>query len=96
VLANVDELEPGLGLRGLGDLGEERRLLGARDHAGFVLQRFLEAPDLLAAQLGVHLDRPTELERALQRLGVERHGLVAVADLQGAILEGHSQLFCPD
>ncbi len=78
VLPDVDEFQPRRRLRAFGKLGEKRRFLGARDHACLALERFLETADFLAAQLGVHLDRLLELERVGERLGVERHGLVAV------------------
>src|SRR5438445_8673031 len=87
VFADIDELQLRRSIRRLGDFREQRRLLRAGDHAGFVLERLLEAADVLAAQLRVHLDRLREFERGAERLGIERHGLVAVADFQRAVLE---------
>ncbi len=63
MFANIDELQPRRSIRRLGDFREQRRLLRAGDHTGFVLERFLEAADFLAAQLRVHLDRLLQLER---------------------------------
>src|SRR2546427_9972193 len=60
-----------------------------RKEVGSFLERLLEAADFFAAQLRVHLDRLRELEGGPERLGIERNGLVAVADLQRAVFERH-------
>src|SRR6266516_1818448 len=87
VLADVDELDVRGGARLIRQLREQRRFLRARDHAGFVLQRSVEARDLFAAQLSVDFNRLLALERRCERLSVQRHGLVAVAELERLVVK---------
>ena len=86
MLTDVDEFDVRAGARPIRQLREQWRFLRAGDHAGFVLQCTVEARDLLAAQLRVDFDWLRELERSRQRLGVQRHGPVAVAELERLVV----------
>ena len=88
-LADVHELQVAFCADPFGDLREERRLLRARHDALAAARGGLERGHFLAAQLGVDLDRFAGPERRGQRARIERHGAVAIAELQRLVLERH-------
>src|SRR5262249_8106256 len=88
-LADIDERQLCLAAGLVVQLGEERRLLRTSDHAFASGKRRAKSLDLLAAELGVNRDRRSRLQRSRERLGIERHGAVAVAELEGLVVERH-------
>ena len=86
--AHVDEAD-GLRLPALlRDVTEQARLLRAGDDdiAGRAVDKRRE---FFLAQLAMQRQRPGEFQRARERRGVERHGAVAVAQMQRTVAQAH-------
>jgi hypothetical protein len=88
-LAHVHELHSRRGSGAFGKLVEERRFLRAGDQHVALAERRLEGGRVAAAELLMHDERLGDMQRAGKRLGVERDGAVAAADLKCLALEAH-------